>query len=145
MKKYRAIRRPRVLVIDDDLVIAATLMIILERAGFEAISAKGSFPGLHLAWSWRPDILLTDFDMPGLNCIDVTRRICAIVPGCRLFLLSGHSEAGRMAAEARREGYEVELLNKPIHPADLLARLRRIVDMESLHSPQEWRQGDPWN
>ena len=145
MEDHRPVRRPRVLVIGDDSIIAETLRIILELAGFEAICASGGIPGLRLAWSWRPDILVTDFDMPGLNGVDVARWICAIIPDCRPFLLSGHLEAEIVVAESRRDGYEIELLRKPIHPADLLARLSRAVDATSSNSRQGCRPGDTWN
>jgi PleD family two-component response regulator len=77
MNSLSAHRDPRVkvLVADDERVIADTLRAILNQNGFEAASAYGGQDAVDMARVWPPDILLTDVTMPGLNGIESAIQI----------------------------------------------------------------------
>ena len=67
--------KPLILVADDDIEICALVRTQLERAGFDAISAKDGEEALALAQEHRPDVALLDVMMPKLNGYDVTRAL----------------------------------------------------------------------
>jgi len=60
-------RRRRVLVVDDEKAIRVILKITLERAGFEVLESDGGETALAMVLNERPELLLTDLDMPGLD------------------------------------------------------------------------------
>jgi DNA-binding response OmpR family regulator len=111
-------------VVDDESVIAKTLEIILKQSGFEADSFTNPLLALERAKSEKPDLLISDVMMPEMNGVDLAIAVRAIHPGCKILLFSGQSATADLLASARKQGYDFELLSKPVHPADLLAKLR---------------------
>lgn len=118
--------KARVLVIDDDAVIADTLALILNHHGFEAVSAHSGEHGLELARQTAYDHVITDVMMEPINGIQVSIALRAIHPECTVLLISGNNQASYLLAEAMREGHEFEILAKPVHPTVILDRLRGL-------------------
>lgn len=116
--------RPRVLVADDERIIADTLGLILTQNGFEAAAVYSGQHAVDAARTFHPDIFLADVVMPGISGIDAAIQICALIPDCRVLLLSGQAATSDLLHNARLRGHEFEILLKPIHPSQLLARLR---------------------
>lgn len=122
----------RVLVIDDEKNLADTVVWILEENGFEAIAAYTGAAALDKISSFPPDIVLSDVIMPGMNGIDVCSIVQTKFPHCHILLLSGQEVTNELLYNARRRGFEWELLAKPIDPEELLAKLTTLTksDME---------------
>jgi len=118
-------KRPKVLVADDERVIADTLAMILNQSGFQACVAYNGEQAVELAAEFAPEMLISDVIMGGLNGIDAAIRIRALLPGIKILLFSGQAATADLLEKARAQGYEFEILAKPVHPQDLLARLRR--------------------
>lgn len=118
--------KTRVLVLDDDYLIAETLRVILDLSGFDAVAVCDGPTAIENAKTWKPDILVTDVFMPVMNGFDAARKICAILPNCRIFLLSSEASALYTVREHRKLGYDFEFLQKPIYPSELLSRLRPV-------------------
>ncbi len=116
--------RPKVLVVDDERVIADTLAMILNQSGFEARAVYSGEGALDLVSSFVPDMLISDVIMADLNGIDAAIRIKELVPGIKVLLFSGQAATADLLEKARTQGYEFEILAKPVHPQDLLNRLR---------------------
>ena len=116
--------RPKVLVVDDERVIADTLAMILNQSGFEARAIYSGEGALELAASFVPDMLISDVIMADLNGIDAAIRIKELLPGIKVLLFSGQAATADLLEKARAQGYEFEILAKPVHPQDLLSRLR---------------------
>lgn len=116
--------KPKVLVVDDERVIADTLAMILNQSGFEAQPVYSGERAVELAGQWQPQMLISDVILPDLNGIDAAIRIRAVLPGVKILLFSGQAATADLLEKARARGYEFEILTKPIHPQDLLARLR---------------------
>jgi len=116
--------KPRVLVADDERVIADTLSMILNQSGFEARAAYSGEKALELAAAFAPDMLISDVIMADLNGIDAAIRIRALLPGIKILLFSGQAATADLLEKARAQGYEFEILAKPVHPQDLLNKLR---------------------
>lgn len=121
----KASDRPRVLVADDEHLIADTLGIILGQNGYEVTAVYSGSRAVEMARSWVPDLFLGDVVMPDMNGIEAAIRIHALCPKCRILLLSGQAATADLLHDARLRGHEFEIVLKPIHPAQLLARLRK--------------------
>jgi DNA-binding response OmpR family regulator len=118
-------QKPRILVADDERVIADTLAMILNQSGFEARPVYSGEGALDLAESFQPDMLISDVIMADLNGIDAAIRMRTLLPGIKILLFSGQAATADLLEKARKEGYEFDILAKPVHPQDLLARLRK--------------------
>ncbi|HEX3473298.1 MAG TPA: response regulator [Silvibacterium sp.] len=116
--------KPKVLVADDERVIADTLAIILNQSGFEATAVYTGEKAVEMARSLRPDMLISDVIMTDLNGIDAAIKIRELLPECKILLFSGQAATADLLDRARGQGHEFEILAKPVHPQDLLARLR---------------------
>jgi DNA-binding response OmpR family regulator len=117
--------RRKVIVVDDEHVIAETLALILNNAGFEARSVFCGEEVLKLLESFPPDVLIADVIMASMNGIDTAIVVKERLPKCRILLFSGQAATSDLLDQARIRGYDFEILPKPVHPTDLLARLNR--------------------
>jgi CheY-like chemotaxis protein len=118
------LEKRKVLVVDDERVIADTLVIILRRSGFDAVAAYSGEQSLEVAGDFRPDMIISDVIMADMNGIDTAIQIRSLLPNCKVLLFSGQAATADLLERARAQGYEFEILAKPVHPQDLLARLR---------------------
>ncbi|MGA8163342.1 MAG: response regulator [Acidobacteriaceae bacterium] len=116
--------QPRVLIADDERLIADTLGLILKQAGFDAEIVYSGQKAVEAARSRNPDVFLADVVMPGMTGIDAAIEICAMHPACRVLLLSGQAATADLLRDARVRGHHFEVLLKPVHPSQILARLR---------------------
>jgi CheY-like chemotaxis protein len=116
--------KPKVLIADDEPVIADTLAMILKQSGFDARAVYSGEKALELAQSFAPEMLISDVIMADLNGIDAAIRIQALLPGIKILLFSGQAATADLLEKARARGYEFEILAKPVHPQDLLKKLR---------------------
>jgi CheY-like chemotaxis protein len=116
--------KPKVLVADDERVIADTLATILNQSGFEARAVYSGEGALELAPTFKPDMLIADVIMADLNGIDAAIQVRALLPRIKILLFSGQAATADLLEDARAQGYEFEILAKPVHPQDLLTRLR---------------------
>jgi DNA-binding response OmpR family regulator len=121
-----ALQRKVVFVVDDEHVIANTLAIILNNSGF---AAHGFFSGqdaVDASDSLQPDLLVTDVVMPGMTGIEAAIIIRTRYPKCKILLFSGQATTMDLLILARSQGHEFEILAKPVHPEDLLAKIRSL-------------------
>jgi CheY-like chemotaxis protein len=116
--------RPKVLVVDDERVIADTLAMILNQSGFQAQAIYSGEGAVELASTFEPDMLISDVIMADLNGIDAAIRIRELLPKIKILLFSGQAATADLLDNARKHGYEFEILAKPVHPQDLLNKLR---------------------
>jgi CheY-like chemotaxis protein len=111
-------------VVDDERVIADTLAIILNQNGFDAVAVYTGTAAVDYARDARPDLIISDVFMPDLNGIEAAIRIRQILPSCKILLFSGQAATADLLEKAREQGHEFDILAKPIHPQDLLTKLR---------------------
>jgi DNA-binding NarL/FixJ family response regulator len=130
-------KRITVLIVDDERTFGEALELALGREkdlqivevatdGNEAIRAVD----LH-----RPDVVLMDVGMPGMNGIEVTRRIKETDPDARIVILSGHEDE-HLLARAVQAG-ATGLLRKTEAVVDVASTVRRAHRGEALHPPDE--------
>jgi CheY-like chemotaxis protein len=116
--------KQKVLVADDEKVIADTLAIILNQNGFDASAVYTGTAAVERARSVRPDLVISDVIMPDMNGIDAAIKIRSFLPACKILLFSGQAATADLLETARKQGHEFEILAKPVHPQDLLAKLK---------------------
>ena len=116
--------RRRVIVVDDERVIADTLAIILNQAGFEARAVFSGEEAIESLDSFEPELLISDVIMPGISGIEAAIIARGKLPNCKILLFSGQAVTSDLLDKARAQGHEFEILAKPVHPTDLLAKLR---------------------
>ncbi len=119
-------RPTRVLIIDDEQLIADTLARILNLSGFSAHAVYSGDDALNALRSDCPDIVLTDVRMPGRNGIETAVSIRARCPAIRVVLFSGQAGTSDLIERAQRDGHGFELWSKPIHPRELIRRLQAL-------------------
>jgi CheY-like chemotaxis protein len=117
-------QRPRILVLDDEIVIAETVVEILRHAGFDAIVVTNGAAAVEKAGEWLPQVVLSDVVMPGMNGIETGIQIRERVPDCKVILFSGQAATLDMLEKARLQGYDFQILAKPIKPEQLIAAIR---------------------
>jgi FixJ family two-component response regulator len=116
--------KPVVYVVDDEEVIAETLAFILNQAGYSASPFGEAEQALAAAASRTPDLLISDIAMPLKSGVELGMQFQRSYPQCKVLLISGHADSCGLLEESRQQGYEFDFLYKPVHPADLLARLQ---------------------
>jgi CheY-like chemotaxis protein len=117
-------RKPRVLVVDDEQVIADTLARILDLNGYEAAAVYSGSAAVESARAMQPDLVISDVIMQDMNGIEAAIHIRGFLPTCKILLFSGQAATADLLENARAQGHEFEILAKPVHPADLLAKLK---------------------
>ena len=108
-----------ILVVDDEADITEALQLYLELDGYETIPAYDGTEALSKAVEARPDLILTDITMPGLDGAELIERIRA-TPALRdtpIIAMSGK----------RRPALAIPFFRKPFDPADLVAEIARLL------------------
>jgi CheY-like chemotaxis protein len=113
----------RILVADDDRVIAKTMSQILRLSGYDVDVVCSGEEAVTVAANTRPDVFISDVLMGGITGIEAAARILKIVPSCRVILISGHANTAHQLDDVRRKRHDFEILTKPVHPKVLLERI----------------------
>lgn len=129
--------KPIVLVVDDEAVIADTLTIILDQGGLMAMTAYDARTALEMADLVPPDLLLSDVVMPGMNGVDLAITIRKAQPDCKILLFSGTAANIDLLSAAGEAGRDFVVLDKPIHPTELLARVSQTLDHRAARATSE--------
>jgi CheY-like chemotaxis protein len=115
---------PKILVVDDEKRIADTLSEILEMSGFHVATAYDGWDALEAAARFHPDYLLSDVLMPRMNGVDLAIAMRKMYPDAKILLFSGQAGISDILLAGHRQGFEFELIAKPIHPLKLIERLK---------------------
>jgi CheY-like chemotaxis protein len=120
----QAPKRPKVLVVDDEQVIADTLAKILDINGYDASAVYSGLSAVESARALEPDLIISDVIMQDMDGIEAAIKIRAFLPSCKILLFSGQAATADLLENARSQGHDFEILAKPVHPSELLAKLR---------------------
>ncbi|WP_457571774.1 response regulator [Desulfovulcanus sp.] len=120
--------REKILVIDDEEPTLKMFELFLQAYGYEPITATSGEQGLELFRSCRPSIVLTDIKMPGMDGLQVLKKIKEMNPRTEVIVITGH---GDMDLAIRALNLDAtDFINKPIGREDLekaLARARERI------------------
>lgn len=121
---YVVPERPRVLLVDDDPVIATSTQAVLSQNGFEVRLALTAAAALRVAAEFTPDTLLTDIILPDSNGIRLAQILRAKIQGLRVVFFSGCLDGIEMVQRASQNAGRLVFLPKPLDPRQLLRNLR---------------------
>jgi FixJ family two-component response regulator len=121
-----------VYVVDDEKLIADTLATILNRADFIAIAFEDPCQALASARGAAPDFLISDVMMPGMTGVELGVQFREISRRCRVLLFSGRAAIGDVTEIVKTRGLDCEMLSKPMHPTELLAKLHTPLEKDGL-------------
>ncbi len=120
--------RPKILVVDDEPAIVTTLSAILTSSGYVTEVAFNGKEAVDMAATFSPDLLLSDVVMPTMNGVDAALAITARLPACKVLLISGTARSTDLLPVRRNGNPGFTLLNKPIHPEQLLQTLQSLLN-----------------
>ena len=120
-------RKMNLLVVDDERLIADSLAWILNLRGFNARSVYSGTEAIDHAVMNPIDILISDVVMEGTSGIDAAIEICKLLPKCRVLLLSGNIGTSDMLKAAHDLGHDFDILAKPVHPDEIIDRLKAMM------------------
>jgi signal transduction histidine kinase len=130
----RADHGARILVVDDDPLARRSLRAMLERSYYQVETAEGGEEALERLVAFRPDLLLLDIQMPGMDGLEVCRQIREMPNGNLLpiiFLTADersdiHSRAFQVKGD--------DFLRKPVLMAELIVRIRSLMRLKRLQA-----------
>lgn len=114
----------RVFVVDDERVIADTLCAILRADGYDAMAFYDAESALTAFNREGPEYMISDIVMPGMSGVELAIQIRQRCSGCLILLYSGHPGTIEVLEAAHRKDYNFEFLMKPVHPKELMAKLK---------------------
>jgi two-component system, OmpR family, response regulator MtrA len=131
--------KSRVLVVDDDPALAEMLTIVLRGEGFDTAVVADGTRALPAVRELRPDVVLLDLMLPGMNGIDVCRAI-RVESGVPIVMLTAKSDTVDivLGLESGADDYIV----KPFKPKELVARIRARVRRTETEPAEQLAIGD---
>jgi DNA-binding response OmpR family regulator len=116
---------PRVLVVDDDPQVVRLLRVNLELEGYDVVSAADGTQALEAVASQRPDLVVCDVMMPGMDGTEVVRRLRRENETLPVVMLS--AKAMRSDMERGLEAGADEYVTKPFDPTELIEVVDRLL------------------
>lgn len=117
----------RILVVDDNDLIADTTAMILLSVGFNAVATYNPNEALRLAKEGSFDLLLSDVIMPEMSGIELAILVKESDYIPKVLLMSGMSATTDLLKDAHARGYDFEVLAKPMHASELIDKIREML------------------
>jgi CheY-like chemotaxis protein len=116
-----------IFVVDDEEIIASTIVAILRLEGVDAVSFTSSSEALETSRSVAPDLLISDIIMPELSGTELAQHIQWRYPQCSVLLFTGEWDRADAEIAAFEDGLRYHLITKPVHPRELIRKVREIL------------------
>ena len=128
-------KKPRILLVDDDIDFVESTKIVLESKPYEVIVAYEGTEGLRKAREQNPDLILLDIIMPGKDGFTVAEQLKKDpeLSGIPIIMLTSFSAKRGETSIPVIRGYELEAedyIDKPVTPDELLRRVERYIRRE---------------
>ena len=121
-----AIPAPIVFIVDDDISVRESLELLIRHAGWQPETFESAQEFLSLPRVLAPSCLVLDVRLPGLNGLDVQKRVSAERPDMPIIFITGHGDVP-MTVQAMKGG-AVEFLTKPFGDDVLLSAIRQAIE-----------------
>ena len=119
-------KKMKILIVDDNQELALTIQIMLEDEGFEVRSANDGQDGYWAFLEFKPDLVITDIQMPGENGLELMEHIRTHNPMVKTIYMSGDLESYWSPLEEEKKRYPVSLLEKPFSKVELMGLLSGV-------------------
>jgi two-component system KDP operon response regulator KdpE len=119
-------QQPKILLVDDAPMMTRFLSLFLSEKFAVTIADSAPAALEMLQAGYRPDLIITDLDMPEMSGIALIRQIRDIHPNIPMVVISGMKES-RFRLDALEAGAD-DYLTKPFHPAELSVRLQKQLN-----------------
>jgi two-component system, NtrC family, nitrogen regulation response regulator NtrX len=129
--------KPRILVIDDEAAIRDSMRMILEYEGYEVLTAATGEEGLTLVEREGPDLLFLDIKMPGMDGLDVLRRLTHLSDRTPIIVISGNVAEGGASASEAAQAIKLgarDFIEKPPSTERVLVTVRNAIDSNRLRT-----------
>ncbi len=118
----------RILIVDDERLVADTLALVFEKGGFHAKAAYAVDEAMDDVRAFVPDILLCDITMPGKDGFELVQEITKELPECRIMVLTGfHSNLKAVYEKVGKLARPVSVHTKPCQPDELLRQASMLL------------------
>jgi CheY-like chemotaxis protein len=118
----------RVLIVDDEHLVADTLALVFKKSGYDTQVAYSTNEALRNLQSFNPNLLLADITMPGKDGLTLVNEVNQLLPSCRIMVLTGfYSNLKPVREEASRLRLPLSIMTKPCQPDDLLREAQNIL------------------
>ena len=117
----------KILIVDDNQELAWAIQLMLENEGFEVRSAKDGQDGYWAFLEFKPDLVITDIQMPGGNGLELMEDIRTLNPTVRTIYMSGDLNSFWSPLEEEKKRYPVSLLEKPFSKGELMGLVSGMV------------------
>ena len=121
---------PAILIIEDEAILAKNLASYLERNGFEARVAGSAEAGLKALDEFLPDALLLDYNLPGMDGLELLGEIRRRDPQAKVVMLTGHGST-ELAVQAMKAG-AADYLSKPVALSEVKLVLERVLSLNRM-------------
>jgi DNA-binding response OmpR family regulator len=130
---------PKLLIVEDDQTLRETLAYNLQGEGYEVVQAGDGVTGLNLAREHKPDVILLDVALPGLDGLTVCRTLRRETEAAIVLLTARDGEVDRIVGlDSGADDY----IAKPFSVGELLARLRAVLRRGQRSSTTQLKSGD---
>ncbi len=118
----------RILVVDDDPLVANTLALIFQKHGFEVFATYSGEDALECLHRFSPDLLLCDITMPGMDGLTLVQQVSRQLPSCRIIVLTGfYSNVEPVRNKFRDLSPPIGIFMKPCQPIELLRQAQTLL------------------
>lgn len=117
---------PKILVIDDERPTLSMFKLFLDAYGFDVYTAENGDEGIALFQKHTMPIVLTDIKMPGMDGLEVLKRIKGIAPKTEVIIITGHGDMDLAIKALSLDA--TDFINKPIQQKDLDLALKRAQE-----------------
>jgi signal transduction histidine kinase len=124
--------RRKTLLVDDEPGILKVLGISLADRGYEVLTASSGEEALDIFRNTKPEIVLTDIKMPGIDGIQLLRKIKEELPETEVIMITGHGDMELAIQSLKHEASD--FITKPIHDEVLDIALKRASDKITVRS-----------
>lgn len=118
----------KLLLVDDEAAILRTLKRLFRRKGYELLVAENAEQGLRICQQESPQVVLSDFMLPGMNGSELLQKTSELVPSPVGLLLSGQAELN-LVLDALNSGQVFKFITKPWNDAELLSQVERAFEL----------------
>jgi len=119
----------RILVVDDEDRVVRSIADVLEDEGFKVSVARSGEEAVEVFQREVPDVTLLDIWMPGMDGIEVLKRLKWIAPDCQIIMISGHATISTAMTAVKLGAFD--FIEKPLSLDVLLATIRRALDQQA--------------